>query len=313
MSRDKPHLLVTIPLAADAAARLSERFAIHETLDAAPDPARIEALLTNSSAGAQKPLLDRLPALRMIACFGVGVDGIDLAEAARRGIAVSNTPAVLSEAVADLALALLLGVTRRVIPADRFVRAGDWSRAKFPLADGLQGRLCGIVGLGGIGGAIARRAEAFGMEIAYHTRRPKPVAYRHYEDLEALALAADVLILALPADASTRHLIDARILKALGPSGYLINVARGAIVDEPALVDALRNRTIAGAGLDVFEDEPHVPPALLELETVMLLPHIGSATIETRAAMAMLACDNLLAFLDGSPLPTPVIDRAPRP
>lgn len=251
--------------------------------------------------------LDRLPALRLVASFGVGYDKIDAVAAAERGVIVTNTPGVLDDEVADTALGLLLMTARELSRAERYLRAGSWTDRAYPLTKAtLRGRTMGILGLGRIGEAIAHRAETFGISIAYHNRHPKDVAYRYYPTLLELAAAVDILMIVIPGGDETRHLVNAEVLKALGPDGILINVARGTVVDEEALAEALRSHTILSAGLDVFEHEPEVHPALLDLDNAVLLPHVGSATIPTRNAMGQLVVDNLLSwYADGVPL-TPV-------
>jgi len=239
--------------------------------------------------------------------FGVGYDGVDVAAARERGIAVTHTPNVLNDEVADLAMALVLAVSRRLVEADRYVRTGAWAKGPMPLARKVSGARMGIVGLGRIGNAIARRAEAFGMSIAYTARAEKADApYPYFATAEALAREVDFLVVITPGGAATRKLIDAKVLAALGKKGYLVNVARGSVVDEPALVEALRAGTIAGAGLDVFENEPNVPAELLALDNVVLTPHVGSATWQTRQAMADLSFGNLQAHFAGKPLLSPV-------
>jgi lactate dehydrogenase-like 2-hydroxyacid dehydrogenase len=272
---------------------------------------RIRGIVTNGPVGASAELIDALPNLEIISSSGVGTDAIDLAAAKRRGVIVTNTPGVLNECVADTGLMLMLAVVRRLGESERFVRAGKWATARFPLATSLGGKTCAILGMGNIGRAVAKRAAACGMQIAYLSRSPKPelasLGYTAYTDVQALARDADVLMLTLPGGAETRHMVDERLLNALGPTGYLINIARGSVVDEAALIRALQSGGIAGAGLDVFEDEPQVPAALLALDNVVLTPHIGSATIETRAAMSALTFDNLNAHFSGRPVLTPVV------
>lgn len=269
--------------------------------------ADVRAIVTSGAYGAPSALIEALPRLELIAVVGVGYDAIDLELARQRGIVVTTTPGVLDDCVADTALALLLGVMRRLVEADRFVRAGQWPQQRFGLGSRLAGKRCGIVGLGAIGRAIATRAAAFGMSVAYHGPRRKPeVGYPYYESIEELARDADVLVLALPGGPGTRHVIDRGVLTALGPSGVLINVARGSVVDQAALVELLLERRLGGAGLDVFEDEPNVPEALFELDNVVLTPHLASATHETRSAMGGLMLENLRAHFAGQPLPTPL-------
>jgi lactate dehydrogenase-like 2-hydroxyacid dehydrogenase len=270
-----------------------------------------EALVTSAGVGASAATIERLPKLRAISSFGVGLDKLDLAAAKARGIAVGYTPDVLNDCVADLAMALLLDVARRVSEADRFVRRGAWTTpgaASFPLARKVSGARLGIVGLGRIGRTIARRAGGFDMEIRYHSRRPvEGAAWQHEPRLVELARWCDFLVVIAAGGAATRHLVNAEVLDALGPRGFLVNVSRGSVIDEAALVRALAERRIAGAGLDVFESEPNVPRELFALDNVVLLPHIASGTEETRQAMADRVYDNLAGFLrDGrmvSPAP----------
>ena len=249
-----------------------------------------------------------MPNLEIAACFGVGYDGIDVSHAKKHGIAVTNTPEVLTDCVADLGMALTLATLRKVIEGDRYVRAGRWrSEGILELSHSPRGRCLGIVGLGRIGMELAKRAEAFGMSVAYHNRTKRDdVSYPYHGSASALAEACDVLALTCPGGEMTLNLIDAKVLEALGPKGYLINIARGSVVDEVALVQALSRQGIAGAGLDVFADEPNVPEALLSFENVVLQPHQASATVETRTAMGNLTIDNLLAHFQGLPLPNKV-------
>lgn len=256
-------------------------------------------------------MIEHLPALEIVASFGVGYDGVDVAAAAARGIAVTNTPDVLNDEVADTAVGLLLNTVRRFPQAEAWLREGRWKRdGAFPLTPlSLRGRKAGIYGLGRIGMAIAERLKGFGVEIAYHTRRPRDgVPYAYYPSLVALADAVDILIAIVPKTAETHKTIDAAILQALGANGVLINVGRGWTVDEAALATALKERVIAAAGLDVFYDEPNVPQALLDLPNVSLLPHVASASVATRDAMADLVADNLLAWFDRGAALTPVAE-----
>jgi len=268
---------------------------------------RVRAIAASGESKVSRELIAQLPRLEIVSVFGVGYDGIDVAAARERGIAVTHTPNVLNDEVADLAMALVLAVSRRLVEADRYVRSGAWANGPMPLARKVSGARMGIVGLGRIGKAIARRAEAFGMSIAYTARTAKSDApYSYFATAEALAREVDFLVVITPGGAATRKLIDAKVLAALGTKGYLVNVARGSVVDEQALVAALRAGTIAGAGLDVFENEPSVPAELLELDNVVLTPHVGSATWQTRQAMADLAFGNLQAHFAGQPLLSPV-------
>lgn len=254
-------------------------------------------------------LMDVLPQLEIIANFGVGYDGVEVAHAAAKGIAVSNTPDVLTEEVADTAVGLLLNTLRQLPQAERWLRQGRWSReGAFPLSPlSLRGRSVGLYGLGRIGLSIARRLEAFGVSIAYHTRSPREgLPYAYHPTLVGLAAAVDTLIVIVPGTEATRHTVNAEVLVALGGNGVLINVGRGSTVDEPALIAALQSGVIAGAGLDVFENEPQVPDALMALPNVSLLPHVASASVVTRNAMADLVVDNIAAWLATGSALTPV-------
>lgn len=253
--------------------------------------------------------LSRFPALQLVANFGVGYNNVDAKWSGQHGIVVTNTPDVLNEEVADTTLGLVLATVRQLPAAERHLRAGRWSEQPYPLTPTLRNRTLGILGLGRIGKAIARRAEAFGLSIVYHSRRAQPgVPYLYCPTVRALAEACDILVVIIPGGVETRHLVDAEVLKALGPDGILINVARGSVVDEDALVEALRTRTILGAGLDVFADEPNVPPALLEMDHVVLLPHVGSASHHARNAMGQLVVDNILSWKAGHGPLTPVAE-----
>ncbi len=249
----------------------------------------------------------RLPRLEIIASFGVGYDHVDAAWAAEHGITVTNTPDVLTEEVADTAFGLLIAAVRRLPQAERYLRDGKWLTGNFPLSPSLRGRTLGVVGLGRIGKAIARRAEAFGLRVAYHGRTAQEeVPYLYYPTLLGMARAVDTLIVVTPGGEGTRHLINADVLGALGPEGVLINISRGSVVDESALISALRNKTILAAGLDVFADEPHVPQELLQMDNVVLLPHVGSASQYTRNAMGRLVVDNIKSWAAGTGPLTPV-------
>ena len=255
--------------------------------------ARIRGLVQGGGTVTPTTLLDALPNLEIISVFGVGYDGVPTGYCRERGIKVTNTPDVLTDDVADVAVALILMTGRGFVRADRFVRDGEWTRRSPPLTTKLSGRSVGILGLGRIGKAIAKRVEAMGMNVAYTGRKPQDVGYRYLPDLESLASEVDFLVVACPGGPATRHLVDARVLAALGSKGTLVNIARGSIVDEDALVRALGDGTIKGAGLDVFENEPNVPEALFAMDNVVLLPHVGSATRETRQAMADLCKANV--------------------
>ena len=271
---------------------------------------RVRGLVQGGGTVTPTSLLDALPALEIISVFGVGYDGVPVDYCRTRGIKVTNTPDVLTDDVADVAVALILMTGRGFVRANRFVHAGEWSRKGPELTTKLGGRTVGILGLGRIGKAIATRVQAMGMRVAYTGRKPQDVPYEFVDGLEALAARVDFLVVACPGGPATRHLVNARVLKALGAKGTLINIARGSIVDEPALVQALADGVIKGAGLDVFENEPHIPAALLAMENVVLLPHVGSATRETRQAMGDLCKANLDAWFARKPLPTLIPELA---
>ena len=256
-------------------------------------------------------LMEQLPKLEIISSFGVGYDHVDAAEAARRGVVVTNTPDVLTGEVADLAMCLLIATLRQIPQVDRYLRAGKWPAANYPLTASLRERKVGILGLGRIGKAIARRLDASDIAVEYHGRKPQAdVPYRYHATLVELARSCDVLMVVASGGPETRHLVNAEVLEALGPDGVLINVGRGSVVDEAALIEALRNKTILSAGLDVFENEPQVPAELIAMEHVVLLPHVGSASVVTRRAMAQLVVDNLVAWFDGRGALTPVAESA---
>jgi lactate dehydrogenase-like 2-hydroxyacid dehydrogenase len=310
----KPEVLVVGPWHPATIDALDREFATHK-LWLAADPAaliaacadRVRAIAARPSARIDAVLLDALPNLKIISCFGVGVDAIDLAATRQRGITVTNAPNVMNDCVADLTLGLMIAVSRRICEGDRFVRSGKWLQGLLPLGQKVSGRRLGIVGLGRIGKVIARRAAAFDMSIAYHSRRPvadSPFAY--YERLVDLAGNSDYLVVITPGGEDTRHLVNEEVMRALGPTGILVNVARGSVVDEQALVKCLQEGALGGAALDVFEDEPKVPEALYAMENVVLQPHVGSATDQTRAAMGQVAVDNLIAHFAGKPPLTPV-------
>ena len=268
---------------------------------------RIVGVAAGGESTVRAELLAQLPQAKVVSVFGVGYDNIDVAAAVRFGVPVTHTPGVLTDDVADLAMGLMLSVARHIPQADRYVRDGRWPSGPMVLGRKLSGARLGIVGLGRIGGAIARRAQAFDMSIAYTARSEKPASgFTYFPDARTLAAEVDFLVVITPGGAGTRHLIDAAVLSALGSSGYLVNVARGSVVDEAALIQALQSGTIAGAALDVFDNEPNVPSALWKLPNVVLTPHMASATRQTRQAMADLAFANMKAGLEGAPLLTPV-------
>jgi lactate dehydrogenase-like 2-hydroxyacid dehydrogenase len=252
--------------------------------------------------------LKQFPKLEQVSSFGVGYDHIDAKWAGAHGITVTNTPEVLNEEVADTAIGLLLCTVREFPQSERFLRAGKWPQGQYPLTKAtLRDRTVGMVGMGRIGKAIARRLEAFGVPVVYHSRNPQSgVTYKYYPKLLDMARDVDTLMVIVPGGASTQNMINADVLKALGPRGVVINMARGSVIDEPALIEALKNRTIYSAGLDVFAKEPHVPKELIEMDHIVLFPHLGSSTEVTRAAMDQLVVDNILAWAAGKPPLTPV-------
>jgi lactate dehydrogenase-like 2-hydroxyacid dehydrogenase len=266
-------------------------------------------------AGGNKKRMDSaffapFPKLEIVSSFGVGYDGVDADWCGKNGVVVCNTPGVLTDEVADLAMGLLLATIRQLPQSDAYLRRGDWlTKGNYPLTTTLRGRRIGIVGLGRIGKAVAERAAAFGVSIAYHGRTQQAdVAYPYYASLVEMAGAVDVLLSVAPGGASTHHIINAEVLNALGPNGILINVGRGTVVDEGALVHALQNKLILSAGLDVFEDEPRVPQALIDIPQTVLLPHIGSASHHTRDLMGQLVVDNLIQWFSGNGPLTPVAE-----
>jgi len=271
----------------------------------------IRGLVQGGGTVTPTALLDALPKLEIISVFGVGYDGVPVDYCRARGLKVTNTPDVLTDDVADVAVALIMMTGRGFVRLNRFVHAGGWLQQGPELTTKLGGRTVGILGLGRIGKAIAGRVSAMGMQVAYTGRKAQDVPYRFMPDLKTLAAAVDFLVVACPGGAATRNIVDADVLAALGSKGTLVNIARGSIVDEPALVKALADGTIKAAGLDVFADEPRIPPALLAMDNVVLLPHVGSATNETRKAMGDLCKANLDAWFAGKPLPTLIPELAP--
>ena len=252
-------------------------------------------------------LMARLPRLEIVPSFGVGYDHVDTMWAVEHGIVVTHTPGVLDAETADTAMSLTLMAVRRYPEAERYLRAGHWPKAPFPLSASLRGRTMGILGLGRIGKEIAKRARAFGVDVVYHGRKPQDDApYLYYPTLLGMAKACDILMVSAPGGAGTRKIVDREVLEALGPNGVLVNIARGSLVDEAALIEALASGKILAAGLDVYENEPQVPEALLKLDNAVLLPHVGSASEPTRLAMANLVVDNLFSWMDGKGPLTPV-------
>jgi lactate dehydrogenase-like 2-hydroxyacid dehydrogenase len=268
---------------------------------------KVTALIGTGAAKVDKKLLTMLPNVKLVAICGVGYDGVDVTACKDKGIVVTHTPGVLTDDVADLAMGLVLSIGRRIPQADKFVRNGDWVDDQFALVHKVSGARIGIVGMGRIGRAIAKRAAAFDMHISYSCRGAKAeVPYAFYKTATQLAAEVDYLVVAVPGSDETKNMIGASVLQALGSKGYLVNVARGSVVDQPVLVQVLKDKAIAGAALDVFWDEPIIDPELRRLPNVVLTPHIASATVETRQAMATLTLQNLESFYQKKPVPTPV-------
>ncbi|MGE0876563.1 MAG: 2-hydroxyacid dehydrogenase [Burkholderiales bacterium] len=294
---------------------LEKEFHVHKLYEAADRAAllkevapRVRALATFGPAGADAALMDALPKLELISHFGVGVDSIDLAAAAKRGISVTNTPDVLNDCVADTTMSLVLNVMREFPQSEAWLRSGYWAtRGGYRLTTSLGGKTLGILGMGRIGEAIALRAQSFGMKIRYHNRNRKKVPYAYDASPAALARNSNCVVVATPGGAGTAKLVDGAVLDALGPRGYIVNISRGSVLDEPVLLRYLAEQRIAGAGLDVFDREPGINPAFFALQNCVLYPHVGSATMETRFAMGMLQVDNLRAHFGGKPLLTPVV------
>lgn len=310
----KPEIIVTGKIFQRTQDALDQSFTCHKLYEAVDRAAflrqhagAVRALATFGPAGADAALMDQLPKLELISNFGVGVDAIDLAAAKKRKLIVTNTPDVLNDCVADTAMALVLNTLRRFPQSENYLRSGLWAtRGAYPLTTSLGGKTLGVLGLGRIGEAIAKRAEAFGMKIRYHNRNRKPVAWTYDASVVALAKNSDVLLIAAPGGADTLRIVNAQVLDALGPKGYVVNIARGSLVDEAVLLRYLREGRIAGAGLDVFDGEPKIDPAWYSVENAVLLPHVGSATDETRTAMGALQVENLRLHFAGKPVKTPV-------
>ncbi len=294
---------------------LNARYQVHRYWEIADKAAflnahgpSIRAIATRGELGASAELMAALPALEIVSCYGVGTDAINLTYARDHAIRVTNTPDVLNDDVADIAIGLLLATARQVPQGDRFVRSGQWGKVPMPLVTRVSGKKLGIVGMGRIGQAIAQRAAGFGCTISYFARTERPgLPYTFVADLVEMATRSDFLIVIVPGGEATKNMINAEVLRALGPDGMIINVSRGTTMDETALIEALQNRTIRAAGLDVFWNEPHINPAFFSLDTVVLHPHHGSGTVETRKAMGQLVRDNLAAHFAGLALITPVL------
>lgn len=318
MAAEKPDVLLVGSRKPVLIKGLEPNVTLHDYLGAADKDAlvkstgdKIRAIAVAYTANKiDAAFMQRFPKLEQISSFGVGYDHIDAKWAGAHGIVVTNTPDVLNEEVADTALGLLLCTVREFPQAERYLRAGKWPQSHYPLTKAtLRNRTVGMVGMGRIGKAIAKRLDAFGVPVVYHSRSPQSgVAYKYYPKLIDMAREVDTLMVIVPGGAATKNLIDAEVLKALGPRGIVVNMARGSVVDEAALIEALKNRTIYSAGLDVFVNEPEVPDELLAMDHVVLLPHLGSATEVTRAAMDQLLVDNILAWASGKPPLTPVME-----
>lgn len=318
---DLPTLLLAppLPVIADGLGAAVSLHKLYEAPDREAELARIAPSIRAVVSGAGFPPVDatlmaRLPNLQLVSNFGVGYDTVDVVYAKERGIIVTHTPDVLTEEVADLALGLLIATVRRLPQADRYLREGKWADKPFPFSSSLREKTMGILGLGRIGMAIARRAEAFGLKLVYHSRREKPEArWPYYASLVEMARDVDILMVIAPGGPETFHIVNAEVLHALGAAGTLINVARGSLVDECALITALQTGTLGAAGLDVFEDEPRVPESLRVLDNCVLLPHVGSASHYTRNKMGQLVVDNVLAMAKGQPPLTPVPETPFKP
>jgi lactate dehydrogenase-like 2-hydroxyacid dehydrogenase len=301
-------ILQLVPLRPEVQKELEARYRIHPKADFEKVAGIVRACVTNGHSGPPPEWIDRMPKLEIIGSASVGYDGIPVEYARAKGIPVTNTPDVLNDDVADLAIALMTMTARRLVVADRYVRSGEWpKKGEFPLASRASGKRVGILGMGRIGKEIGKRAEAMNNRIAYHSRRPvADVSWQHYPSLVELAKNSDFLIVIIPATPQTAKIVNRDVMEALGPSGILVNVARGAVVDEEALVEALQSGKLGGAGLDVFAEEPKVPEALFGMDNVVLAPHVGSGTYETRRAMSQLVLDNLDNHFAGKPLLTEI-------
>ena len=310
----KQEILITGPMYPPTLAELEQAYTAHRLWTAPDKPGlvaqvadRITAVASSNSGGIDGATIAKLPKLKVISHFGVGYDTVDVDAARKRGVAVTNTPDVLTEEVADLTLGLLLATVRRIPQGDRYVREGKWLKGAMALTDSLQGKTVGIIGMGRIGRAIAKRVEAFGVKIAYQgPNQKRDVSWPYFADPVALARDCDIVIAACPGGEATRGLVSRAVIEALGPRGVLVNISRGSVVDEPALIEALQSGKLGSAGLDVFVDEPRVPEAFLAMDNVVLQPHVASATHPTRKAMGQLVIDNLAAHFAGKPLLTPV-------
>ncbi|KAK9923376.1 hypothetical protein M0R45_031798 [Rubus argutus] len=312
---DSIGVLMPVPVSAYLEQELEKRFNVfklwtvpHKTQFIKDHATSIRAIVGNASTGADAELIETLPKLEIVASFSVGMDKVDLKKCKEKGIRVTNTPDVLNDDVADLAIGLVLAVMRRLCESDRYVRSGQWKKSDYKLTTKFTGKTVGILGLGRIGKAVAKRAEAFSYPIVYCSIPEEPnLKYKYYPSVVELAFNCDILVVACPLTEETRHIINREVIDALGPKGVLINIARGPLVDEPELVSALLEGRLGVAGLDVYQNEPEVPEQLFGLENVVLLPHVASGTVETRNAMADLVIGNLEAHFLNKPLLTPVV------
>ena len=310
----KPDLIVTGKMYPPTLAALDAAYTTHKLFETKDRDAmiasvadRITAVASSNSGGIDGTTMAKLPKLKTISHFGVGYDTVDVDAARKRGIAVTNTPDVLTDDVADIAIALLLATVRRIPQGDRYVREGKWLKGAMALTDTIQGKSLGVIGIGRIGRAIAKRAEAFNLKVSYQGPNKKnDVTWPYYADLVALAKDVDFLVAACPGGEATRGIVSRAVIDALGPKGVFVNISRGTVADEPALLEALQQGRLGGAGLDVFVDEPKVPEGFFALDNVVLQPHVGSASHQTRTAMGQLVIDNLAAHFAGKPLLTPV-------
>jgi lactate dehydrogenase-like 2-hydroxyacid dehydrogenase len=310
----RPHVLQVAPMMAHVEQALAEAYVTHRLWEAEDREALlaevggdVRGVATTGGAGLSAAVIEKLPALEIVSNYGVGYDSVDIPACKARGVRVTNTPEVLNDAMAEITLGLMIALARRLPQADAYVRAGRWADANFPLTAELTAKRVGILGLGRIGKEIARRAQAFRMEVVYHGRsRQDDQPYPYYADLEAMAADVDWLVVIAPGGPETEGIVSRRVMEALGPRGCLVNVARGGLVDQPAMIEMLRDGRLGGAALDVFYDEPNAPADLFDLDNVVLSPHQGSATHKTRTAMGDLVVRNLAAHFAGDPLLTPV-------
>jgi len=310
----KPEILQIAPMMAHVEAALNDAYTVHRFWEAGDQAAflqqygpNIRAVATNGHAGCKPDLMEAMPNLEIIASYGVGYDAIEIPACKARNVRVTNTPDVLNDAMAEITMGLMIALCRRLPQADAYTRAGKWREKNYPLTDELTGAKVGILGLGRIGKEIARRCQVFKMQVVYHGRREQPYEpYEYYADLEAMARDVKWLVVIAPGSAETKGIVSRRVMEALGSDSYLVNVARGSLVDEPAMVEMLQSGALGGAALDVFDDEPNAPEALFGLDNVVLSPHQGSATVKTRTAMGDLVIKNLAAHFNRDPLLTPV-------